>query len=317
MLGTKIRIAERMSPDPTEEELNYFRHMGIDVATIWTTLDKATLEYMVSIKERLEAWDIELWNIGVLDFHCDSDIVLGLKEFPRKIDQYKEYLRNLGRAGISYTTYAHTANIKMPQYYQTGVGETRGLPTREFILNEALNLPLSHGRIYSEQEVWKTLIEFIRQVVPVAEESGVRIGLQPDDPPIPNLGGVGRVARSYAHCEQLIDLADSECFGLCLCVGSWAEGGDQMGADVYEMIDLFGREGKLFKVHLRNVDRPLPTFRETLLDDGYIDMYKVMQALKNVEFNGAILPDHVPGGKAEAAYTIGYMRALRRQVCGV
>ena len=45
-----------------------------------------------------------------------------------------------------------------------------------------------------------------------------------DDPPIPNLGGVGRVARSYAHCEQIIDLADSECFGLCLCVGSWAEG---------------------------------------------------------------------------------------------
>ena len=316
-MGTKIRIAERMSPDPTEEELSYFQHMGIDAATIWTTLDRATFEYMASIKELLEAWDIELLNIGVVELNCDSDIVLGLKEFPKKIEQYKKYIQNLGRAGIGYTTYAHMANIKIPKYYQTGVGETRGLPTREFILNEALNLPLSHGRIYSEQEVWKTLIEFIRQVVPVAEEWGVRIGLQPDDPPIPNLGGVGRVARSYAHCEQIIDLADSECFGLCLCVGSWAEGGDQMGADVYEMIDLFGREGKLFKVHFRNVDEPLPSFRETLLDDGYVDMYKVMQALRSVEFDGAILPEHVPGGKAEAAYTIGYMRALRKMVCGV
>ena len=316
-MGTKIRIAERMSPDPTEEELNYFRNMGIDAATIWTTLDRATFEYMASIKERLEAWNIELWNIGVLDLHCDSDIVLGSKEFPKKIEQYKKYLRNLGRAGIGYTTYAHMANINIPQYYQTGIGETRGLPTREFVQKDAVDLPLSHGRVYSEQEVWKTLIEFIRQVVPVAEDSGVRIGLHPDDPPIPVLGGIGRVARSYAHCEQLIDLADSECFGLCLCVGSWAEGGDQMGADVYEMIDLFGREGKLFKVHFRNVDRPLPTFQETLLDDGYIDMYKVMKSLRNVEFDGAILPDHVPGGKAEAAYTIGYIRALRRQVCGV
>ena len=316
-MGTKIRIAERMSPDPTEEELSYFQHMGIDAATIWTTLDRATFEYMASIKELLEAWDIELLNIGVVELNCDSDIVLGLKEFPKKIEQYKKYIQNLGRAGIGYTTYAHMANIKIPKYYQTGVGETRGLPTREFILNEALSLPLSHGRIYSEQEVWKTLIEFIRQVVPVAEEWGVRIGLQPDDPPIPNLGGVGRVARSYAHCEQIIDLADSECFGLCLCVGSWAEGGDQMGADVYEMIDLFGREGKLFKVHFRNVDEPLPSFRETLLDDGYVDMYKVMQALRSVEFDGAILPEHVPGGKAEAAYTIGYMRALRKMVCGM
>jgi len=291
--------------------------MGIDAATIWTTLDIATFEYMASIKERLEAWNIELWNIGVLDLHCDSDIVLGSKKFPKKIEQYKKYLRNLGKAGIGYTTYAHMANKNIPQYHQTGIGETRGLPTREFVQKDAVNLPLSHGRVYSEQEVWKTLIEFIRQVVPVAEDAGVRIGLHPDDPPIPVLGGIGRVARSYAHCEQLIDLADSECFGLCLCVGSWAEGGDQMGADVYKMIDLFGREGKLFKVHFRNVDRPLPTFQETLLDDGYIDMYKVMQALRNIEFDGAILPDHVPGGKAEAAYTIGYIRALRRQVCGV
>ena len=116
-MGTKIRIAERMSPDPTEEELNYFRHVGIDAATIWTTLDRATFEYMASVKELLEEWDIELWNIGVLDLNCDSDIVLGLKEFPRKIEQYKEYLRNLGRAGISYTTYAHMANIKIPVSY--------------------------------------------------------------------------------------------------------------------------------------------------------------------------------------------------------
>ena len=90
-----------------------------------------------------------------------------------------------------------------------------------------------------------------------------------------------------------------------------------MGADVYETIDLFGREGKLFKVHFRNVDSALPVFRETLVDDGYIDMSRVMQALKDVEFDGAILPDHVPGGDAEAAYTIGYMRALRKQVCGL
>ena len=316
-MGTNIRIAERMSPDPTEEELDYFRRMGIEAASIWTTQDRATLDYMTSIKKRLAAWNIELWNIGVLDLHCDPDMVLGLEGFSQKVEQYKEYLRTLGRAGITYTTYAHMANIKMPQYYQTGLGEVRGLPTREFDLQKAWNLPLSHGRKYSEQEVWRTMIEFIREVVPVAEEAGVRIGLHPDDPPLPELGGVGRVARSYAHCEQLIDLADSDFFGLCLCVGSWAAGGEAMGTDVYETIDLFGREGKLFKVHFRNVDSSLPVFRETLVDDGYIDMSRVMQALKDVEFDGAILPDHVPGGDAEAAYTIGYMRALRKQVCGL
>ncbi|MGB1893896.1 MAG: hypothetical protein ACPHSD_19655, partial [Candidatus Latescibacterota bacterium] len=68
-----------MSPDPTEEELDYFRRMGIEAASIWTTQDRATLEYMTSIKKRLAAWNIELWNIGVLDLHCDPDMVLGLE----------------------------------------------------------------------------------------------------------------------------------------------------------------------------------------------------------------------------------------------
>ncbi len=316
IMTAKIRIAERMSSRPSDEELRYFQRMGIDAATIWTGLEDAHLDYMVSTKQRLADWGIELWNIGILDLHCDPDMVLGLSGYDRKLALYKEYLNNLGQAGIGYTTYAHMANIKMLDYYQTGVGTTRGVSTREFVLADALQRPLSHGKIYDEQTVWRTLIEFIRNVVPVAERAGVRIGLHPDDPPVPALGGVGRVVRSYAHYEQLVDLADSDHFGLCFCVGSWAEGGERMGRDVYEMIDYFGREGKLFKIHFRNVDRPLPTFKETLVDEGYIDMFRVMEALRDVGFDGALLPDHVPGGAEEAAYTIGYMRAVRRKVCG-
>jgi mannonate dehydratase len=101
-------------------------------------------------------------------------------------------------------------------------------------------------------------------------------------------------------------------------VGSWAEGGAALGKDVYEMIDYFGRRGKLFKIHFRNVDAPLPKFREALVDDGYIDMYRVMKALRRVRFNGVLLPDHVPGDgadKSNTAYTVGYMRAIRNRVC--
>ncbi len=313
---SKIRIAERMSPRPSEEELNYFQQMGIEAASIWTTIEDAHLDYMVSTKQMLADRGIELWNIGILDLHCDPDMVLGLEGADQKMEQYKAYIRDLGKAGIAYTTYAHMANIKMIDYYQTALGSTRGVPTREFDIEQALKRPLSHGREFNEQAVWKTLLRFLREVVPVAEEAGVRIGLHPDDPPLPALGGVGRVVRSFAHYEQIVDLADSDCFGLCFCVGSWAEGGERMGYDVYEMIDYFGRENKLFKVHFRNVDQPLPVFRETLVDDGYIDMVRVMEGLAAVDFDGAILPDHVPGGRQQAAYTIGYMRAVRRMVCG-
>ena len=75
-----------------------------------------------------------------------------------------------------------------------------------------------------------------------------------------------------------------------------------------------GRRGKIFKVHFRNLTAPLPHFAETFLDNGYMDMYQVMKALREVGFSGAIIPDHVPhtvgGSRVGNAYSIGYMRAL-------
>ena len=93
-----------------------------------------------------------------------------------------------------------------------------------------------------------------------------------------------------------------------------------MGKDVFEMIRDFGGRGKIFEVHFRNVTGPLPRFVETFPDDGYLDMYQVMKALRQVRFSGAAEPDHVPrlAGdsamlRAGTAYCIAYMRALLRR----
>lgn len=313
-----IKIGDRLSPRPTEKELAFFQQMGIECATIWTTIEDAHYDYMAQTRRLLESRGIQLWNVGIIDLHCDPTMALGLPGFEQKVAQYKSYLRNLGRAGIHYTTYAHIANIKMPPYYQTAVGTTRGgIPTREFDMEAAKNLPLSHGRVYTEDEIWETFTAFIREVMPVAEEAGVRIGLHPDDPPVPSLGGVPRIFSHFEGYQRAVDIANSENFGLCFCVGTWAEGGAMMGKDVLEMIEHFGSQGKLFKIHFRNVDAPLPKFRETLVDDGYVDMYAVMRALRAVNFDGVLIPDHVPGDGAEktqTAYTIGYMCALRNRV---
>jgi mannonate dehydratase len=313
-----IKIAHRMSPHPSAGELAFFQQMGIEAATIWTTLENATYEYMIRTRHLLESHGILLWNIGVLDLHCDPTIVLGLPGSEQKVAQYKSYLRDLGRAGIPYTTYAHMANIKMLPYYQTAVGSTRGgIPTREFDWQVAKALPLSHERSYSEVEIWETFFAFVREVLPVAEEAGVRIGLHPDDPPVPTLGGIARIFCHFEGLRRALEIANSPHFGLCFCVGTWAEGGAELGKSVLEMIEYFGSQGKLFKVHFRNVDAPLPKFRETLVDDGYVDMYAVMLALQRVGFDGVLLPDHIPGDGGcgiHAAYTIGYMRALRDRV---
>ena len=314
ILGTSV------PPRLKEDDLTMLRNVGVEAVSIWTTIEDNNLDSMLSMKRRLEAVGIDIYNIGIIDLHCDPTIVLGLPGVETKIEQYKTYLGNLSRAGIHYTTYAHMANIKVqkiPGYYQTAQVPLRGSMTREFDLEVAKKLPFSHGRVYNEEEIWRSFTTFIRAVMPVAEKVKVRIGLHPDDPPVDSLGGVARVFRNAAGFERAIEIAGSENFGLCLCIGTWAEGGQTMGKNPVEMIRYFGPKGRLFKIHFRNVDQPLPKFREMFVDNGYLDMYQVMRALKDVNFRGLIIPDHVPGGgnpQVNYSYTLGYIKALRDRV---
>jgi len=177
---------------------------------------------------------------------------------------------------------------------------------------------LSHGREFTPQEIWENYTYFIKQVVPVAEEAGVRIGIHPDDPPVPELGGVPRcIFGNFEGYRRALEIADSPNVGVCFCVGCWLEGGTLMGNGTLESIRAFAAQGKLFKVHFRNVDAPLPHFVETFVDDGYMDMYKVMRELRMVGFNGVAIADHIPvmagGPRVSTAYTIGYMKALLRR----
>ncbi|MFM7323224.1 MAG: mannonate dehydratase, partial [Armatimonadota bacterium] len=92
-----------------------------------------------------------------------------------------------------------------------------------------------------------------------------------------------------------------------------------MGNSVIDAIRQFGERGQRFKVHCRNVSNPMPEpWRETFIDDGYQDMHQVMRALREVRFDGAIIPDHIPhmiGGSGPGlAYSIAYMKALVQAV---
>ena len=155
-------------------------------------------------------------------------------------------------------------------------------------------------------------------VLPVAEQAGVQLALHPDDPPLAKMNGVAKLFTNYDGYRRAEQIAGgSPNWGLTFCVGTWAEGGTQMGKDVFEMIRDFGGRGKIFEVHFRNVSGPLPRFVEAFPDDGYLDMYRVMRTLREVKFTGAAEPDHVPklAGdtgilRAGTAYCLIYMRTL-------
>jgi mannonate dehydratase len=315
-----IKIAQQVAPDPRPEDLEFVKALGVQYVTTWANADKATPEFYASRRKLFADAGLTLYSFGNRGVHNQDDIVLNLPGREAKIEAYKQHLRNLAAAGIPYTTYAHMGN----GIWSSRRAMSRGATARAFDLNQgavgnwagrAYDLPLSHGRIFSQDEIWDNYTYFIRAVAPLAEELGVLIGIHPDDPPQPMLGGVPRcIFSSFEGYQRALEIAGSPNVGICLCVGCWLEGGPLMGRGVLETIRYFGQRGKIFKVHFRNVDAPLPHFVETFLNNGYMDMRLVMQALHEVGFNGVMIPDHVPqinnNYQISTAYTIGYMQAL-------
>ena len=203
-----IKLATMFTDRPNEDDLTTVRHAGVEAVSIWTTIENNSAEWMIAMRNKLEANGIEVYNIGILDLHCDPALVLSLPEAPAKIEQYKTYLGNLGRAGIHYTTYAHMSNIKnqpTPGFYATSIGKTRGnADTREFDLAVAKKLPCSFDKEYQEEQIWKSFTTFIRAVIPVAEKNKVRIGLHPDDPPLAKMNGVAKIITHHDGYKKAV-----------------------------------------------------------------------------------------------------------------
>ena len=316
-----IKVSLQISTNATNEDLQFAQQLGVAYVNIPTGGRKATLENFIRLKQRVEAANLKVWNIGNTNVHNMPEVTLNLPGRDKKIEEYKDFLRNLAKAGIFYTTYAHMSNGIWSSARETtrGGASARAFdmaknPTGHWV-SKTFKGPLTHGRQYSKEELWENYTYFIKQVVPVAEELGMRIGIHPDDPPVPELGGVPRcIFGNFDGYIRALEIANSPNIGVCLCAGTWMEGGQQMGKNVFEAARAFAKMDKLWKIHFRNVSGPIPRFVETFVDNGYTDMLKLMQTLYEVDFRGAVIADHVPtmvgGPRVGWAYSIGYIKAL-------
>ena len=324
-----IQIGTYVPALASDDELRFLQQLGVEWAML--AVPDQSLHSVANYKawiDRFARFDIQIYRIANQSVHNMEAVTLGLDDRDRKIDEFIAFIRDLGAAGNHYNTYAHMASGTWTSGQTTGRG---GIEARTLDLRDAWGRwdgkrfegELPHGRRYTEDELWDNYAHFIAKVAPVAEDAGVYIGIHPDDPPVYPLGGVPRcIFGTFSGYRRALEIAASDHIGVCLCVGCWLEGGVAgMGADVVEAIHTFGKQGKLFKVHFRNVTNPLPEpWRETLMDEGNMDMSLVMAALGEVGFDGCAIPDHIPrmtgagGDQAGLGYSIGYMRALTQAV---
>jgi mannonate dehydratase len=164
----------------------------------------------------------------------------------------------------------------------------------------------------THDELWRRLERFLGEVLPVAEEAGVKLAAHPDDPPTPTVRGQPRLVYQPRFYQRLIDLSPSPSNTLEFCIGSLAE---MTEGDLYEAVDRYSSQQRLGYVHFRNVAGKVPTYKETFIDDGDVDMHRVLAILKKNRFDGVLIPDHTPQMACAApwhsgmAFAMGYMKS--------
>jgi len=322
-----IQIAIQTGADASDEDLQFFQQLGVEWAMVGIRdPQQHNLDFYKHLVKRFGDHGLKIYRVANSSVHNVPEITLNLPGRDEKIEEFKQFIRNISAAGIKYNTYAHMGN----GIWTTGRAEGRGgMDARMLDIRNAKGHwagqvyegELTHGREYSEEELWDNYAHLMREIVPVAEEEGVYIGIHPDDPPVYPLGGIPRcIFGNFEGYKKAMEIADSPNIGVCLCVGCWLEGGvEGMGNSPADAIRHFASKNQLFKVHFRNVSNPMPEpWVETLIDNGYQDMYEVMKALREVKFDGCIIPDHIPnmlgGRRVGVAYSIAYMRALVQAV---
>lgn len=250
-------------------------------------------------------------------------VLLGLPGRDEQIENYQELIRNMGRAEIPILGYHFVPTFVWRTSFETpgrGGAKVSSFDASLGYDNNKVNYwARTDVEILDVEKMWSNYEYFIKAVIPVAEEVGVKLALHPDDPPVPVVADVARLFISIDSFKRAEALANSDAWGLDLCLGCCSE--MQGGDSVMEMIEYFGAKNKIFYVHFRDVQGVVPKFKECFLGEGNFNPAEVMLALKNSGFNGYIMDDHVPQminddeyGYRARGYTIGYMQGLMKMM---
>jgi mannonate dehydratase len=229
-------------------------------------------------------------------------------------------IKNMGALGIPVWCYEW-----MPVFGWTRTSTTtliRGGALATSYNHEYMeHAPLTEYGIVTEEQLWKNLEYFLKAVIAEAEKAHVKLAIHPDDPPVSPIRGVARIMRSIDNFQKLLDLYPSPVNGIALCQGNFA----LMTDNLPRVIHHFGKQGKIFFVHFRNVKGTPYKFTETFHDDGMLDMYQCMKAYYDTGFDGVMRPDHVPTMEGDSnenpayssigrLFAIGYMKGLLEAV---
>lgn len=288
-----------------------------------------TAEELLALRRGAESEGLRIEAIENFDPAHWHDVLLDGPKKETQLENIKNLIRRAGEAGIPILGY----NFSLAGVCGRVTGPFARGGAVSVGMDGPLDSPMPQGMVWNmvydpnappglvpsigHEELWKRFAAFLQAVIPTAELAGVKLALHPEDPPMPTMRGQPRLVYRPELYQRVLDLSPSPANALEFCLGTIAE---MPGADVYDAVDRYSRQGKLAYVHFRNVTGKVPHYRETFLDDGDIDVLRVLEILRRNGYEGVLIPDHTPQMTCAApwhagmAYALGYMRAALRSL---
>lgn len=288
-----------------------------------------TYESLVKIRDDMKVHGLTLYALENFDPMDWYDVLLGGPKRDEQLERIKEIIRDVGRAGIPVIGYNFSlAGVagRIKGRFARGNAESVGVDGGE-------HSPIPNGMVWNmwydpdagsgtvpeidEETLWSRLEYFLKAVLPVAEEAGVRLAAHPDDPPFPSVRRQPRLVYTQDRYQRLVDLIPSPNNGIEFCLGTLQE---MSGGDIYRTIERHIKAGQVGYIHLRNVVGQVPKYHEVFIDEGDLDVVRVMKLLDKLDYDGVVIPDHTPLMDCEApwhagmSYAMGYLRALQQSI---
>ena len=257
------------------------------------------------------------------------DVLLDGPHKQEQIEHLKRLIRDMGRVGIPVMGYCFTlAGVwgHVPGPYARGGAVSVGfddMPQPPIPAGMVWNMVYDTDQFHpersdqvlapvSDEEIQQRFRWFLNEMVPVAEEAGVRLALHPDDPPMPALRGMHRLAYTPDRYAAILDVNPSPANALELCLGTVAE---MAAGNIYDLVERVSQMDRIAYIHFRNVRGKVPHYREVFVDEGDTDMIRVLRILHRNHYDGVLIPDHTPllecaaPWQAGMAFAMGYIKA--------
>lgn len=296
----------------------------VPVGEVWPT------ESLLNLKETANEKGLEMEVIESIPVH--EDIKMGRGNRDLYIANYCENIRRVAKYGVKCICYnfmpvfdwlrteMHHLNKDGSNSLSYSWDDFKKIDPHNLHLpgwdesysQDELQLLLKAYQNITHKDLFNNLVYFLKKVIPVCDEVGVRMAIHPDDPPW-DIFGLPRIVSNEKDLDKMFEAVPSKNNGLTLCTGSFGAGRNN---DLVHMAKKYAKEGRVHFVHLRNIlwTDDHDSFCEVghCSKDGSLDMAKIVKALVDNGFDGYVRPDHgrnIFGEDGKPGYGL-YDRAL-------